>query len=97
MKKTFNQLVKKHTPIKINERISKFQELIAGDECVMGSGRCGTHNTKLVRRIVTKKMSCVDKLGGIVWRSGEVTILACPKASQPRSNSTLANWYLKVP
>ena len=46
MKKKFNQLVKKHTPIKINERISKFQELIAGDECVTGSGRCGTHNTK---------------------------------------------------
>ena len=66
MKKPFNQLVKKNTPKKINEKISKFQELITGDECVMGSGCCGTHNTKLVRGIVIKKMSCVDKSGGIV-------------------------------
>ena len=56
---------------------------------MLGSGRCGKHNTKLVRKIVTKKMSCVDKLGGIVWRSGEVTILACPKANQPGSSSTI--------
>ena len=61
--------------------------MITGDECVIGSGRGGRHNTKLVRKIVVKKMSCVDKFGGIEWKNGEVTILACPKASQPGSNS----------
>ena len=35
-----------------------------------------------------RKVSCVDKFGGIGWRNGEVTILACPKASQPGSSST---------
>ena len=57
--------------------------MISGDECVLGSGRCGKHNTKLVRKIVTKKMSCVDKL------CGGVTILACPKANQPGCSSTI--------
>ena len=55
---------------------------------MIGSGSCGSHNTKLVRKIVVKNMSCVDKSGGIRWRNGVVTILACPKASQPGSSST---------
>ena len=62
MKKKFHQLVKKHTPIKINERISKFQELIAGDECVTGSGRCGTHNTKLAPRLASQVATALSKL-----------------------------------
>ena len=88
MKKTFTHITKKNTPKKISEKISRFQDMIRGDECVIGSGRCASHNTKLVRKVVVRKMSCVDKFGGIGWRNGEVTILACPKASQPGNNST---------
>ena len=88
MKKTFTHITQKNTPKKISEKILKFQDMIRGDECVIGSGRCASHNTKLVRKIVVRKMSCVDKFGGIGWRNGEVTILACPKASQPGSSST---------
>ena len=40
-------------------KISKFNQLTVGAECVFG-GRCGTHNCKLVR-------SVIDKSGGISW------------------------------
>ena len=34
----------------------------------------------LVREIVNKKMSKLDKNGKLGWTFGEVTILACPRA-----------------
>ena len=54
----------------------------------MGSVRCARHNTKLVKKIVLKKMSCVDKHGVVSWKMGEVTILACPGVSICTKDST---------
>ena len=54
---------------------------VVADEmkCVLGSGRCGTHNTKLVRRVCKKKYSCIDPVTGkLVWRTRDVTSLECP-------------------
>ena len=41
--------------------------------CVLGGGRCVTHNMKLVRSVTKKKMSCVNKLGKIAWNYRDVT------------------------
>ena len=49
---------------------------------MIGSGRCGQHNVKLVRSITKKKMSNVNKDGTVSWQMREVTILRCP-AAQP--------------
>ena len=46
MKKAFTHITQKNTPKKISEKILRFQDMIRGDECVIGTGRC--HNTKLV-------------------------------------------------
>ena len=47
----------------------------------MGSGMCATHNCKLKKRVVEKKISCIDKNGKIGWTMREGTILACPKST----------------
>ena len=64
------------TPIK--DRIMMFQDMCDGDTCVFGSGMCATYHTKLVRRVVTRRVSYVDKCGAIKWKIGEGTILDCP-------------------
>ena len=63
----------------MGDRISRFQDIVDNSAvCVTGSGRCATHNQKLVRRVITKKQSCVDKCGGVGWRLCDFTILECP-------------------
>ena len=68
------------TPAKktVSKKIIDFQKLARGGECVLGSGRCGFHNCKLVRSVNYKKMSVINKDGSIGWTRREVTILACP-------------------
>ena len=43
-----------------------------------GSGRCASHNVRLVRDIVQRKQSFVKKCGGIGWRLCDFAILVCP-------------------
>ena len=63
---------------KVSSRIKQLQE--AGKIlCVMGSGRCGTHNVKLTKSVKSKKISCVEPGGGIGWKYVDVTCLVCPK------------------
>ena len=47
----------------VSDKMKKFKNLEGGDKCELGSGRCATHNCKLVRKSVNKKMSIVDKKG----------------------------------
>ena len=84
-KKTFSSIQANKKSVK--ERIVEYQELSdnKNDECVRSGGRCHTHSCVLVREIVEKKRSSLDKTGKIVWLIGEVTILRCPLALPPVS------------
>ena len=66
----------------VSKKIIDFQKLARGGECVIGSGRCGFHNCKLVRSVKDKKMSVINKDGSLGWTRREVTILACPYSTQ---------------
>ena len=72
------------TPTKktVSKKIDDYQKLARGGECVIGSGRCGFHNCKLVRSVNYKKMSVINKDGSLGWTRREVTILACPYTTQ---------------
>ena len=78
IKKTFRDIPTHNTSAK--ERIVKYQELSDNkkDECVRSGGKCHTHSCVLIRRIVEKKRSTLNKTCKIVWLMGEVTILRCP-------------------
>ena len=58
--------------------------------CVMGSGRCGTHNVKLIKSVKSKKMSCLEPGGNIGWKYVDVTCLVCPSKTSELSESGLA-------
>ena len=78
MKPTFKTTFKKKNSV-MNDKISRFQELVDKSKvCVTGSGRCASHNVKLVREITQKKQSFVKKCGGIGWRFCDFTTLVCP-------------------
>ena len=57
-----------------------------GGPCILGSGRCAQHNTKLKRQIVKNRVSVVDKTGNVAWQIREGTILVCPLAHQSNSD-----------
>ena len=42
------------------------------------SGFCTTHNVKMNREVMVKKMSNEDEYGKISWVSRETTVLSCP-------------------
>ena len=69
----------------VSDRIKKIQDE-ADLKCVMGSGRCSTHNVKL--NVKQKKFSVVEPKGDIEWRLRDVTNLECPgrkkAAGRPR-------------
>ena len=73
----------KNTPYpqtSVKDRIQQYQgntENLRGN-CVKRSGRCSTHKCVLLREVVGKKISTMDKCGKIVWTMGEVTILRYP-------------------
>ena len=57
-KLTFETTYVRKNNVMMNDRISRFQELVDKSQvCVTGSGRCASHNWKLVRDIVKKKQS----------------------------------------
>ena len=63
---------------KVKENIKMFQELEKGQDCVMRSGMCATHNTKLDRNVVKKRMSVMTAGGNVEWVMSEGVTLTCP-------------------
>ena len=80
MKMTFDKF--SAPPPRIKKKIDRFQDLHDGDKCVMGSGRCATHHVKLVKRVIERRVSVVDKCGQVSWAMREGTIFDCPKSRQ---------------
>ena len=85
-KKTFNDI---ETMKNVSHKISMFQGLGQVMECVKGSGRCATHNCRLVREIKKKKTSNLDKNGRVIWQMCKVTISVCP-AAHPKQTDTVS-------
>ena len=85
-KKTFSSI----TASSVKDNIEKFQKFSRGGECIIGSGRCGQHNVKLVRGVTKKKMSNRNKDGTVSWQMREVTILRCPAAQLTGSASKVS-------
>ena len=72
MKKTLSSSI-------VKDRVDAIEDETENVKCVLGSGRCGTHNAKLVRRVCVKKYSCIDPgTGKLVWRTRDVTSMECP-------------------
>ena len=82
-KKTFNDI---ETMKNVSHKISMFQGLGQVMECVKGSGRCATHNCRLVREIKKKKTSNLDKNGRVIWQMCEVTI-SIPAVATPSGSA----------
>ena len=59
-----------------------------GGPCVKGSGRCLTHDVKLVREIKNMRMSDTDKDGFTMWRLRESAVLICPAMHQDKQRSS---------
>ena len=85
MKTTFRTMSVKGRQTTMKEHIRMFQKLAEGEECVIGSGRCSSHNTKLVRSVVKRKVCSVNEEGAVSWPMGEAVILACPFSKQSSS------------
>ena len=84
-KKTFSSTADSMRKRSISEKIKSFEVFQNGGEageCIMGSGRCATHHTKLVREVKNKRTSFVNKVGEIEWKIREGTILVCPVAGR---------------
>ena len=63
---------------RFKENIRKFKMMSNGNDCMIRSGFCTTHNVKMSREVMVKKMSNVDDRGNISWISKETTVLSCP-------------------
>ena len=87
VKKTFGTTVVKGKN-KVSAKILKFQELVNGEDCVVRSGYCVTHNLKTVREIVSVRTSCVDKNAKVGWRLSESAVMCCPRAQPRKPTST---------
>ena len=74
---------------KVSATIGELQEA-SKTVCVMGSGRFGTHNVKLIKSVKSKKISCLEPGGNIGWKYVDVTCLVCPSKTSEFSESGLA-------
>ena len=74
MKKTFSSI----DGSKFKENIKKFKMMSKGTDCLIRSGFCTSHNHKMIRKIVSKKMSSEDEYGVVTWTTRESTVLYCP-------------------
>ena len=89
MKKTFGTTVIKKRN-NVSDRILKFQDLVNGDDCVVRSGFCVTHNLKTIREIVSVRTSSLDKNDRVGWRLSDSAVMCCPRA-QPRKPTSALN------
>ena len=80
-KTTFSTLCDSAT---VGDRVRRYQMMVrkSGSGCVMGSGRCATHNVKLVRSVCMKKVSDRNNADELVWRNRESTTLVCPASER---------------
>ena len=63
-KKTFSAVKPKKNEVK--KKIELFSKISKdGDNCLIGSGRCATHNTKVMRVMVKKRVSVQYKDGSV--------------------------------
>ena len=69
--------------------------MFVGGACVKGSGRCLTHDVKLVREIKNMRMSDTDKDGFTMWRLRESAVLICPAIHQDKQRSN--HWMTSLP
>ena len=83
LKKTTFGIKKKQPTLK--EHIAMFEKLSSSVECVIGSGRCSSHNARLVRSVIERRVCNVDKDGRVTWPIGEATIFVCPFSSDRQS------------
>ena len=79
-----NDMKKTFANIDMTGKIMKFNRLSTANECVYGSGRCATHNCKLIRSVIQKRMSVPDRDGGVSWAMRDVTCLMCPSKDQTK-------------
>ena len=86
-KKTTFKPLNTASTAKVTENIKMFQELVDGAECRLGSGRCSTHNVKLVRNVCKKRVSCVTDNGRVTWSMREGVTLACPYKQAHRTDA----------
>ena len=81
MKKTFTSNSK--TVKTVSKKIEDFNKISSNSvKCLIGSGRCASHNTKVVRSVQQKKTSVILKNGEIGWRMCEAVILSCPAVTR---------------
>ena len=80
VKKTFTAVIQPQNTV--SDRIEKFQKIVSDSSggCILGSGRCATHNVKLVRRMDVKKICVNDDSGGVRWIHRDVMSMVCPNA-----------------
>ena len=81
---------------RVSENIKMFQELEKGAECLLGSGRCSTHNVKLVRNVSMKRVSTVTDSGNVRWTMREGVTLACPHKQGLRATPAIEPAPLKT-
>ena len=62
--------------------------VVLGGTCVKASGRCLTHDVKLVREIKNMRMSDRDKNGFTMWRLRDSAILVCPASHLDKQRSS---------
>ena len=78
-KTTFRDISEKS----VKQKIKKFQNSSGGEACVFSGGRCSTHNVKLERSVIVKKVGNMYSKEGIMrWSRREVTKLVCSGAQQ---------------
>ena len=88
LKKTKMTFTTPHKKTRVGDKIDSFQKLSEGGVCVIGSGRCGYHNCKLIRSVQLKKTSVINSDGSLGWLRREVTIMACPKSARSQDSNS---------
>ena len=94
MKKTFGEAYDNSKKISVSDRILRFSELERGNDCVIGSGRCATHNVRIVRIMKDVRQKYFDENGLLRWRLSETTVLECPRAFSRTQTKTRRGIYL---
>ena len=93
MKKTFT--TSSNNTKSVSKKIENFNNISKNSvKCLIGSGRCASNNTCVVRIVEQKKTSVVMKDGSIGWRMCEVVILACPAVNRDGGPSDVSGQVL---
>ena len=70
----------------MSKKIEMFQKYAQGEGCLIGSGRCGYHNTRLGRDVTVKRVSVVNDDSVVNWMMRDVITLVCPAAQHKRED-----------